>query len=76
MSGDGLVDPAFAETVATALGSGALTLLGLGAEWNGLQHLLHQDFTVGVWLAFVGSIVLYLGVVELGWKEVLGHSSG
>jgi hypothetical protein len=71
MSGTDLVDLSVLEPLATVLGSGVLTLLGLGAEWNGIQHLLHDEVTVGVWLAFVGSIVLYLGVVELGVKEVL-----
>jgi divalent metal cation (Fe/Co/Zn/Cd) transporter len=71
MPGKELVDLSVIESFVTLLGSGLLTLLGLGAEWNGIQHLLHHEATVGIWLAFVGSIALYLGVVELGWKEVL-----
>jgi hypothetical protein len=71
MTATDLVDLSVLEPVVTILGSGLLTLLGLGAEWNGIQHLLHDDITVGVWLAFVGSIVLYLGVVELGLKQVV-----
>jgi hypothetical protein len=71
MTGTDIVDLSVLEPVVTILGSGILTLLGLGAEWNGIQHLLNDDITVGVWLAFVGSIVLYLGVVELGFKQVV-----
>jgi divalent metal cation (Fe/Co/Zn/Cd) transporter len=71
MPGKEIVDLSLLEPVVTVIGSGILTILGIGAEWNGIQHLLHNDVTVGVWLAFVGSIVLYLGIIELGWNEVL-----
>jgi hypothetical protein len=66
--------PEVAETVVTIVSSTALTLFGLGAEYNAIVNLLREQTVTGLWLLFVGSIVLYMGAIELGYRGLLSPS--
>lgn len=56
-----------------AYGTAALLLTGLGivTEKGGLAHLSSGDGTLGMWMLFMGTVFLYLGIVLLGYGEFL-----
>lgn len=59
------------ELLAYALGAGALTVLGLFAEYSGLQHFSGGEPVLGVWFAAFGVIMLYAGTYLLGYEQVV-----
>ena len=66
-----VVADALAELGAVALfaaGSGLLTLAGVIAEYEGLQHLLSGDAVTGLWFAYMGGVALFAGSLVLRRK--------
>jgi hypothetical protein len=61
------------ELVAYALGAVLFTALGLVAEFNGLNRLLGGDLALGVWLGFIGLLLLYAGVYLLGYERLIAR---
>lgn len=61
-----------AETVALAayaIGTIALSILGLAAEYNSLQQFGGGDLVLAVWFAFMGAIALAFAV-NLGREKL------
>lgn len=55
----------------TALAAGALTVLGVLAEGQGLANFTAGHEMVAVWFAYMGAIALYAGVYTLGYRTLL-----
>ncbi len=49
----------------------AFTVVGLFAELTSLEYLNAGNVPFAVWLALMGAIALYAGIVALGAGEVL-----
>ena len=64
------------ELLAYVFGASALTVLGLLAEYSGLQHLSGGETVLGLWFAGFGVILLYAGAYLLGYEKVLKRSAG
>ena len=64
------------ELLAYVLGAGALTVLGLLAEYSGLRHLASGEPVLGLWFAGFGVILLYAGAYLIGYEKVLKGSLG
>jgi phosphate/sulfate permease len=62
--------------VFTAFAAGALTLLGLLAEGQGLANLTAGHEVVAVWFAYMGAIALYAGAYVLGYRTLLPRIAG
>jgi K+ transporter len=62
------------ELLAYILGAGVLTVLGVLAEYSGLQHLTGGEPILGLWFAGFGLILLYGGTYLLGYEKVLKES--
>ncbi|XVH32937.1 hypothetical protein ACNS7O_07065 [Haloferacaceae archaeon DSL9] len=60
-----------AETGFFALGTGALSTIGLYIEQLAMQTLGAGDMQLGIWLAVVGAVALYMGVYAMGVTELL-----
>ena len=71
MSGLNELLPELVELVGFAVGSVLLTALGVLAEQAGLQELGLGHQTLGLWLLFVGALLLYAGFYQMGVKEFL-----
>mgnify|MGYP001627210945 FL=1 len=59
------------ELVALVLGTGALSSVGVYLERLGLAAVTTGDVTVGVWMLFMGTILLYGGAYLLGYETLL-----
>lgn len=69
---DGFVSDSLAEGVAlvgSALGSTVFTLVGIVAEYAGIQSLAAGHSTVGAWEVWLGAVALFVGVYLLGYRE-------
>lgn len=64
------------ELLAYVLSAGVLTVLGLLAEYSGLQHLTGGEPVLGLWFAGFGVILLYAGAYLIGYEKVLKRSVG
>jgi len=64
------------ELLAYVLGASALTVLGLLAEYSGLQHLSAGETVLGLWFAGFGVVLLYGGAYLLGYEKVLKKAVG
>lgn len=60
---------------AYALGTLALSLFGVAAEYNGLQQLLGGQQLLGAWYAYVGLLAL-VAATKLGREKLLPGLSG
>ena len=59
------------ELFAYAVAAVALTTAGLFAEMTSLEYLAAGNLIFAVWLAVMGAIALYAGVVAIGVEEVV-----
>ena len=59
------------ELFAYAVVAVALTTAGLFAEMTSLEYLAAGNLIFAVWLAVMGAIALYAGVVAIGVEEVV-----
>lgn len=59
------------ELLAYAIVAVGLTLVGLFAELTSLSYFVGGNVLFGIWLALMGAIALYAGIVALGVEEVL-----
>lgn len=60
-----------AELLAYLLGAAVLTAAGLFAEWTSIAYLNAGNTVFAAWLAVMGAVALYGGLVALGADEVL-----
>jgi hypothetical protein len=65
-----LLDPAV-ELLAYGLAAVGFTAAGLFAELTSVEYLSAGNLTFAVWLAVMGAVALYAGVVALGVEELL-----
>lgn len=59
------------ELIALGLGSGVASFIGVELERTGIAGLTGGDLVVGVWALAMGLVALYIGVVALGYEQVL-----
>ncbi|ESS02978.1 MAG: hypothetical protein A07HR67_02486 [uncultured archaeon A07HR67] len=59
------------ELIALGLGSGVASFIGVELERTGIAGLAGGDLVVGVWALAMGLVALYIGVVALGYEQVL-----
>jgi len=64
------------ETVLYGLGTVAFTLVGVAAELTSFDYFAAGNTTFAAWLAVVGAVALYAGVVALGAEELLPRLRG
>jgi len=64
------------ELLGYVIGASALTVLGVLAEYSGLQHLTGGEPILGLWFAGFGIILLYGGTYLLGYEKVLKEAVG
>lgn len=62
-------------TAGYALGAAALTAVGVAAEYSSFRSAVGGDAIMTVWFAFVGLVVLYVGVYLLGYRTLLGGAA-
>lgn len=62
--------------LAYALAAGILTALGAAAEYFSLQYLGSGELVVALWLAAMGAIMLYAGVVGIGYRKLFAQIVG
>ena len=60
-----------AELVAVTLGAGAAAAGGVVLEQFGLSAVTAGDLVLGAWGIAMGLLALYVGVVGLGYEQVL-----
>ena len=65
-----LLEP-IVELLAYAVAAVGLTAAGVIAELTSINYLSAGNLTFAVWLAVMGAVALYAGVVALGIEEVL-----
>lgn len=53
--------------------AGILTTGGVVAEYSSLQHFGSGEATVAMWLAAIGSVMLYAGAYGLGYQKILSE---
>lgn len=61
----------FVELIALGLGSGVASFIGVELERAGIAGLTGGDLVVGVWALAMGLVALYIGVIALGYEQVL-----
>ena len=59
------------ELIALGLGSGVASFIGVELERTGIAGLTGGDLVVGVWALAMGLVALYIGVIALGYEQVL-----
>ncbi|WP_281194927.1 hypothetical protein [Halorubrum sp. F4] len=59
------------ELLALVVGSGLASLIGVELERVGVAGLAGGDFAVGLWAVAMGLVALYVGVVGLGYEQVI-----
>jgi hypothetical protein len=59
------------ELIALGLGSGVASFIGVELERTGIAGLTGGDLVVGVWALAMGLVALYIGVVALGYEQLL-----
>ena len=65
----------FLPLAAYGVASLVLTSLGFLTERAGLQHLAVGDNTLGIWMAGMGVVLLYAGVILLGYRGFLKQAA-
>jgi hypothetical protein len=65
-----LLEPAV-ELLAYAVAAIGLTVAGVIAELTSVDYLSAGNLVFATWLAVVGAVVLYAGVVAIGIEELL-----
>ncbi|MWV64189.1 hypothetical protein GRS48_05040 [Halorubrum sp. JWXQ-INN 858] len=67
--------PAFAvellELLVLVLGAAAASVVGIALERFGTAAVTGGDVVVGLWAVGMGLVALYVGVVALGYEQVL-----
>jgi hypothetical protein len=66
---------AVVELVAYLLGTGALAVAGLFAEWSSLSYLSSGNHLFALWLAVMGAIALY-AAFSVGTERLLPSLDG
>lgn len=59
------------ELLAYFLAAAVLTVAGVLAELTSLTYVTSGNTVFGIWLAVMGGLALYAGLVALGLEEVL-----
>ena len=59
------------ELVAYAVAAVGFTVAGVFAELTSADYLAAGNMTFAIWLAVIGAVALYAGVVALGVEELL-----
>lgn len=59
------------ELLALVVGSGVASVIGVALERVGVAGLAGGDLAVGLWAFAMGLVALYVGVVALGYEQVL-----
>ncbi|WP_332897401.1 hypothetical protein [Haladaptatus sp. CMSO5] len=54
-----------------AVSAGAITTLSLAAEFTGIENLTAGNLTMGLWFAYMGLVLGYLGVALVGREKLL-----
>ncbi|WP_338730110.1 hypothetical protein [Haladaptatus sp. DJG-WS-42] len=54
-----------------AVSAGAITTLSLAAEFTGIENLTTGHLTMGLWFAYMGLVLGYLGIALLGRQKLL-----
>lgn len=59
-----------------AVGAGLLTIAGAFAEYNSVRNAVAGEAVLTVWFAVVGSVLLYAGVYQLGYRTLARPAGG
>ncbi len=59
------------ELLVLLLGAGIASVAGLALERFGIAAMTGGDVVVGLWAVAMGFVALYVGVVALGYEQVL-----
>ena len=59
------------ELLLVVVGAGAASAVGIFLERFGFEAAVGGDLVLGLWAAGMGLVALYVGVVALGYEQVL-----